>query len=149
MSKQAVLNPEAMLTPGGPWLPPRPVGLLPRTQPRRSQRKRNSADERLPSGEMGTNAVEPFMVPGIGHCGGGPGASKFDPLEQIDSWVTKNKAPQHIVAGHLDKLGQSIAPGPSAAIRSNRFREDPAVRTMAQTLFAGRLLRREQRESKP
>lgn len=59
--------------------------------------------------EMGTKTVDSFlvlfMIPGMGHCGGGPGASKFDPLEQIDSWVTSTRAPQRIVAEHLDKAG--------------------------------------------
>ena len=58
---------------------------------------------------MGTNMADSFavlfMIPGMGHCGGGPGPSKFDSLEQIDNWVTTNTAPQRIVAEHLDKAG--------------------------------------------
>ena len=45
------------------------------------------------------------MVPGTGHCGGGPGPSKFDSLEQTDTWVATNGAPQRIVAEHFDKAG--------------------------------------------
>ncbi|MBV9442666.1 MAG: tannase/feruloyl esterase family alpha/beta hydrolase [Acidobacteriaceae bacterium] len=59
--------------------------------------------------EMGTKTADSFavlfMVPGMGHCGGGPGPSKFDSLEQIDMWVATDRAPQRIVAEHLDKAG--------------------------------------------
>jgi feruloyl esterase len=43
-----------------------------------------------------------FMVPGMGHCGGGPGPNTFDGLEAIDKWVTDGSAPQKLIASHLD-----------------------------------------------
>ncbi len=30
-----------------------------------------------------------FMVPGMEHCGGGPGPSDFDPLDAVVQWVEK------------------------------------------------------------
>ncbi len=39
-----------------------------------------------------------FMVPGMGHCGGGDGASNFDMVSVIEQWVEQNKAPERIVA---------------------------------------------------
>lgn len=42
-----------------------------------------------------------FMVPGMGHCSGGPGPSNFDALGALDKWVTEGTAPEKIVASHL------------------------------------------------
>jgi len=41
-----------------------------------------------------------FMVPGMQHCAGGPGPSRFDMLGALDQWVEQGKAPDHIVAAH-------------------------------------------------
>lgn len=54
-----------------------------------------------------------FMVPGMGHCGGGPGANVFgnyidspvvdarhDVLMALDRWVEKGVAPREIIATH-------------------------------------------------
>jgi len=42
-----------------------------------------------------------FMVPGMGHCGGGPGSASFDALSALDAWVSRNVAPDRITAAHL------------------------------------------------
>jgi feruloyl esterase len=47
------------------------------------------------------DAVRLFMVPGMGHCGGGDGTSTFDMLSALDQWVEKGKAPDHIDASRL------------------------------------------------
>jgi feruloyl esterase len=39
-----------------------------------------------------------YMVPGMQHCSGGPGATAFDMTEPLDRWVTQNQAPETIVA---------------------------------------------------
>lgn len=39
-----------------------------------------------------------FMVPGMHHCGGGPGPNSFDMLPALEAWVEKGIAPQHIIA---------------------------------------------------
>ena len=41
-----------------------------------------------------------FMVPGMGHCAGGPGPSAFDPVDALDKWVTQGAAPDKIIASH-------------------------------------------------
>jgi feruloyl esterase len=41
-----------------------------------------------------------FMVPGMGHCGGGEGPNDFDKVGAIDKWVTTGKAPDTMVAAH-------------------------------------------------
>jgi feruloyl esterase len=47
-----------------------------------------------------SNSIRLFMVPGMGHCGGGEGPSVFDKVAVIDAWVTSGKAPDRIVASH-------------------------------------------------
>jgi feruloyl esterase len=42
-----------------------------------------------------------FMVPGMGHCGGGDGPSTFDMLAALEQWVEKGTAPDSIPAAHL------------------------------------------------
>ena len=39
-----------------------------------------------------------FMLPGVLHCRGGPGADTFDRMAAISSWVEKNQKPVRIVA---------------------------------------------------
>lgn len=45
-------------------------------------------------------SVRLFLAPGVYHCGGGPGVSKFDAAGVIDNWVERGKAPQRIIASH-------------------------------------------------
>jgi len=42
-----------------------------------------------------------FMVPGMGHCGGGDGPASFDMLAALEQWVEKGKAPDSIPAAHV------------------------------------------------
>ena len=39
-----------------------------------------------------------FIVPGMGHCGGGVAPNSFDTLQALDNWVTNGVAPEGIVA---------------------------------------------------
>ena len=42
-----------------------------------------------------------FMVPGMHHCGGGPGPNSFDMLPALEAWVEKGIAPQHVMASRM------------------------------------------------
>jgi len=42
-----------------------------------------------------------FMVPGMHHCGGGPGPNVFDPLTPLISWVEQGAAPDSLLAVHF------------------------------------------------
>ena len=44
--------------------------------------------------------VRLFMVPGMGHCGGGPGPSEWDRLAPLVEWVENGVAPDYIVGEH-------------------------------------------------
>ena len=57
-----------------------------------------------------------FMVPGMAHCGGGPGANQFggsgsdapvvdadhDLLSALENWVEKGKAPNRVIASKVE-----------------------------------------------
>ena len=43
-----------------------------------------------------------FMVPGMTHCRGGPGASQFDAQKAIEAWVERGVAPDRIEASHAE-----------------------------------------------
>lgn len=45
--------------------------------------------------------VRLFMVPGMQHCVGGPGASSFDGLAALEAWVEDGVAPEKIIASHV------------------------------------------------
>ena len=52
-------------------------------------------------GAAARNSLALFMVPGMGHCQGGPGTDVFDKVAAIDQWVESGIKPQSIVASHL------------------------------------------------
>jgi feruloyl esterase len=52
------------------------------------------------------NSVRMFMVPGMGHCGGGEGPNAFDKMEVITKWVEEGKAPDQIIASHSGADGK-------------------------------------------
>ncbi len=48
--------------------------------------------------EKTASAVKLFMVPGMGHCGGGDGPNEFDMLTALDQWRDQGKTPAQITA---------------------------------------------------
>jgi feruloyl esterase len=42
-----------------------------------------------------------FMVPGMGHCSGGPGATTFDAVAALDAWVEQGVPPARIIASRM------------------------------------------------
>ena len=42
-----------------------------------------------------------FLVPGMGHCGGGEGPNSFDAVSTLEQWVEKGKAPEQMIASHV------------------------------------------------
>jgi feruloyl esterase len=47
------------------------------------------------------DSVRLFMVPGMGHCGGGDGTSTFDMPAAVDKWVEMKAAPATIPASKM------------------------------------------------
>ena len=61
-----------------------------------------------------------FMVPGMGHCGGGPGPNLFDMQSALESWVEKDEAPQSVIAEHRTNgtpdRSRPLCPYPTTAV---------------------------------
>jgi Tannase and feruloyl esterase len=53
-------------------------------------------DERMPG--KAQSFARLFLVPGMGHCGGGPGTTGFDAFTPLVNWVEHGVAPDSIVA---------------------------------------------------
>jgi feruloyl esterase len=73
-----------------------------------------------------------FMVPGMQHCSGGPGATTFDMFEPLDQWVEKGAAPEKVIAA-ASSTAKPNAPAPSARTLRKRNGPAPAARTMPRT----------------
>ena len=72
-----------------------------------------------PHGETTPDFARLFLLPGVGHCGGGPGPDTFDALGALSRWVERGEAPDRIVASHstagtVDRT-RPLCPYPSAA----------------------------------
>ena len=52
-------------------------------------------------GRSAANSLALFMVPGMGHCQGGPGTDVFDKVAALDRWVETGTKPQSIPASHM------------------------------------------------
>jgi len=52
-----------------------------------------------------------FMVPGMGHCRGGPGPDQFDALSALEAWVEDGVAPDQIVASKVED-GEVVVAAP-------------------------------------
>ena len=55
--------------------------------------------------EEARNHARLFMVPGMGHCSGGPGPNTWDKLAPLVAWVEQGVAPEFIVATHATEDG--------------------------------------------
>ena len=69
--------------------------------------------------EQANAAVRLYMVPGMGHCGGGDGPNQFDVVAALDEWRDKGRAPNAIVAskvenGHVTRT-RPLCPHPQVA----------------------------------
>jgi hypothetical protein len=50
------------------------------------------------SGGTARNFASLYVVPGMGHCGGGPATSEFELLQALETWVEQGTAPGSILA---------------------------------------------------
>jgi feruloyl esterase len=57
-----------------------------------------------------------FMVPGMGHCRGGPGPDSFDPLGTLDVWRSEGRAPDQMMGtNNRSGLTRPLCPYPHYA----------------------------------
>lgn len=60
-----------------------------------------------------------FLLPGVYHCGGGPGPDRFDALGALEGWVEHGIAPRRIIASHVSHgvvtMTRPLCPYPQVA----------------------------------
>jgi feruloyl esterase len=52
-------------------------------------------------GPAAKDSIRMFMVPGMGHCGGGDGTSTFSMVPALEKWVEQGQAPERIEASRV------------------------------------------------
>jgi feruloyl esterase len=72
-----------------------------------------------------------FMVPGMNHCGGGPGPNHFDGVTALEEWVEDGNAPERIIAfhateGEIDRT-RPLCPYPQVAVYSGKGSTNSAI----------------------
>ncbi len=64
-------------------------------------------------------SVRLYMVPGMGHCGGGDGPNQFDMLAALDRWRDQGSAPKEVLASRVEGEGvirtRPLCPHPTVA----------------------------------
>ncbi len=60
------------------------------------------------------SAVRLYMVPGVGHCGGGEGTDHFDLFPALQTWVEQKQSPGEIIAARIEN-GKQIRTRPLCA----------------------------------
>jgi Tannase and feruloyl esterase len=80
-----------------------------------------------------------FLIPGVHHCGGGPGLTDFDALTLLENWVERGKAPDVLIArrstnGVIERA-RPVYPYP---IRARYASGDPTLATSFVPVDAGR-----------
>ena len=80
--------------------------------------------------------VRLFMVPGMLHCGGGPGPSTFDMLSALENWVENGRAPERVIASHsangVEDRTRPLCVYPKAAVYVGRGSTDDAANFVCQ-----------------
>jgi hypothetical protein len=74
--------------------------------------------------------VRLFMIPGMGHCGGGDGPFVWDPLTVIESWVETGKAPERITVSqppNKPAMTRPLCPYPQVAKYTGKGSTDDAA----------------------
>ena len=72
-----------------------------------------------------------FMVPGMLHCGGGPGPNTFDMLTALETWVEQGRAPDSVIASHstngVKDRTRPLCVYPKVAVHTGRGSTDDAA----------------------
>ena len=65
-----------------------------------------------------------FMVPGMAHCGGGPGPNQFDMLSALERWKEAGAAPDQVIASRMKDnqvdMTRPLCPYPQVAVYNGK-----------------------------
>lgn len=68
-----------------------------------------------------------FMVPGMGHCGGGLGPESFDALGALEQWVEAGVEPDRIIGtNQASGMTRPLCPYPAVAVWTGEGSTDDA-----------------------
>jgi feruloyl esterase len=74
---------------------------------------------RAKTGDRQGKSLRLFMVPGMAHCGGGPGATSFDMQSVLENWVETGNPPTSVAARNpepsAEPLTRPLCPWPQTA----------------------------------
>jgi hypothetical protein len=59
--------------------------------------------------------VGSFLVPGMGHCGGGPGVNTFESIGTLEKWVERGIAPDQMMGTGAQGFTRPPCPYPQYA----------------------------------
>lgn len=99
--------------------------------PRNSIQYFESVQEAMGGEKVTQDFLRLFMLPGMGHCGGGPGPNTLDALASLEQWVEKANVPDQIIATHstggkVDRA-RPLCPYPQVAkYKGTGSTDDPA-----------------------
>lgn len=87
-----------------------------------------AAAVRAATGAAADTSMRHFLLPGVGHCSGGPGADVVDWIDAIDAWETTGVAPEELVATKRDgSRTRKLCAAPNRAVFSGEGdANDPA-----------------------
>ena len=94
--------------------------------------------ERLVAGDpVSTDYARLFMLPGVLHCGGGPGPDQVDWLTAIEQWVEQGVPPTRLLAATLEDgdpvLTRPVCAYPQVAVHDGRGPTDEAASFRCET----------------
>lgn len=79
-----------------------------------------SVQERLGGASKVADSYRLFMVPGMMHCGNGPGPNQFNPMAALERWRESSTAPDQIIAMHVANgavdMTRPLCPYPQVAV---------------------------------
>jgi feruloyl esterase len=86
--------------------------------------KNAKSGARQDDGKRTQDLIRLFMVPGMAHCGGGPGPTTFDALSALEDWVERAVTPQRLIGSHLTDgavtMTRPLCPYPEEAVYMGR-----------------------------
>lgn len=72
-----------------------------------------------------------FMIPGMGHCGGGEGPNLFDTISPLEQWVERGKVPTSIPVSRIEEgkttRTRPLCPFPQEAVYKGTGSPDEAA----------------------
>jgi len=82
-------------------------------------------------GAASSDSIRLFMLPGMGHCGGGEGPNVFDSMSLLAQWAEKGQAPNQMLTSHstngaVDRT-RPACPYPQSAIYKGSGSVDEAA----------------------